>query len=135
VYRHTRELQFLETARRCADWFLSHLPANRVPYWDFDLPEGSDRLHDSSAAAIAASGLLQLAELARESKDYQTAAYEILNELCQDDFLAVSRPGWEGILCHGVYHVHKKLGVDESVMWGDHFFVEALVKAINGIKS
>jgi unsaturated chondroitin disaccharide hydrolase len=30
---------------------------------------------------------------------------------------------------HGVYHYHKQLGVDESVAWGDHFFVEALVKS------
>jgi unsaturated chondroitin disaccharide hydrolase len=31
---------------------------------------------------------------------------------------------------HGVYHLPKGLGVDESVAWGDHFFVEALVKAL-----
>jgi unsaturated chondroitin disaccharide hydrolase len=33
---------------------------------------------------------------------------------------------------HGVYHYHKGLGVDESTAWGDHFFVEALVKAVAG---
>ena len=49
-----------------------------------------------------------------------------------DKFLANATPGWEGILRHGVYHVHKNLGVDESVAWGDHFFVEALVKAVAG---
>ena len=47
-------------------------------------------------------------------------------------FLARSRPEWEGILLHGVYHYHKGLGVDESVAWGDHFFVEALVKVLAG---
>ena len=35
-------------------------------------------------------------------------------------------PGWEGIFKHGVYHTAKNLGVDESVMWGEYFFVEAL---------
>jgi unsaturated chondroitin disaccharide hydrolase len=44
--------------------------------------------------------------------------------------LARSDPGWEGILKNGVYHIHKKLGVDESVMWGDYFFVEALDQAL-----
>ena len=39
-------------------------------------------------------------------------------------------PGWEGILKRGVYHIHKKFGVDESVMWGEFFFVEALAKAL-----
>ena len=38
------------------------------------------------------------------------------------------RPEWEGILMHGVYHLPKGLAVDESVAWGEHFFVEALVK-------
>jgi hypothetical protein len=35
-------------------------------------------------------------------------------------------------MMHGVYHYHKGLWVDESVAWGDHFFVEALVKAAAG---
>ena len=66
----------------------------------------------------------------RASSDrYRAAALTILETLCRDEFLAASRPGWEGILLHGVYHIHKDLGVDESVAWGDHFFVEALVKA------
>ncbi len=39
-------------------------------------------------------------------------------------------PGWEGILKHGVYHTKKNLGVDESVMWGEFFFVEALTKVV-----
>jgi unsaturated chondroitin disaccharide hydrolase len=41
-------------------------------------------------------------------------------------------PDWEGILRHGVYHDPKGLGVDESVAWGEHFFVEALVMAVAG---
>jgi unsaturated chondroitin disaccharide hydrolase len=150
VYRHTGDQQFLVTACRCADWFIDHLPPGRVPYWDFDVSEQRDLKWDSSAAAIAASGLLQLAELTRKRSQaapeiaetapdfamraempakYQSTAFEILFALCDDQFLARSVPGWEGILCHAVYHYHKKLGVDESVMWGDHFFVEALVAA------
>ena len=41
-----------------------------------------------------------------------------------------STPGWEGILKRGVYHIHKKLGVDESVMWGEYFFLEAVMKVL-----
>ena len=43
-------------------------------------------------------------------------------------YLAIDDPGWEGILKHGVYHTAKGLGVDESVMWGEFFFVEAMMK-------
>jgi unsaturated chondroitin disaccharide hydrolase len=133
VHRLTGDRAFLDTACRCADYFLDKLPVGRVPYWDFDLPDGPERLWDSSAAAIASSGLFQLADLATEptvSARYRESALEVLAALCGEEFLASSTPGWEGILRHGVYHIHKKLGVDESVMWGEHFFVEALVKAI-----
>ena len=44
--------------------------------------------------------------------------------------LAIDTPGWEGILKHGVYHTEKNLGVDESVMWGEFFFVQALTKVV-----
>ena len=54
------------------------------------------------------------------------------NDAVTDAFLPRRKPDWEGILMHGVYHYHKALGVDESVAWGDHFFVEALVKALAG---
>ena len=135
VYGLTGEQVFLETACRCADHFLTHLPPGRIPYWDFRLPEGPDRLWDSSAAAIAASGLFQLADLctsrsATSAQRYQQAAFEILDALCSEQFLVSTNSRWEGILLHAVYHYHKRLGVDESVMWGDHFFVEALVKAM-----
>ena len=76
-----------------------------------------------------------LSEAVGETSDqdrYRQAALTILQTLTSDEYLPRQRPEWEGILLHGVYHFHKKLGVDESVAWGDHFFVEALVKAIAG---
>ncbi|HEV3084055.1 MAG TPA: glucuronyl hydrolase, partial [Gemmataceae bacterium] len=67
-----------------------------------------------------------------EQERYRRAALAILQTLCSQRFLPYDQPDWEGILQHGIYHFHKGLGVDESVAWGDHFFVEALVKAIAG---
>jgi unsaturated chondroitin disaccharide hydrolase len=54
---------------------------------------------------------------------------QILTALCQKH-LARSDSKWEGILKGGVYHVHKGLGVDESVMWGEYFFCEALERVL-----
>jgi len=125
----------LDVARRCADCYLRRAPAGLVPPWDFDLPDEVPPLGDSSAAAITASGLWDLSEAVSdpaEQQRYRTAALTILDTLCSDEFLPLRRPEWEGILMHGVYHFHKGLGVEESVAWGDHFFVEALVKAIAG---
>jgi unsaturated chondroitin disaccharide hydrolase len=136
VYRLSGEREFLDTAKRCADYYLRRAASTgMVPWWDFDIPENGPRIWDSSAGAIAASGLFDLAEAVEEEplkERYRHGALTALQTLCTDEFLARTDPKWEGILKHGVYHYHKNLGVDESVAWGEHFFVEALVKAISG---
>ena len=64
---------------------------------------------------------------------YWSTAIQILRALCAK-YLALNDPDWEGVLKGGVYHVHKDLGVDESVMWGEYFFVEALEAALRIIQ-
>jgi unsaturated chondroitin disaccharide hydrolase len=132
AHRLSGEPEFLDTALKCAEFYLRSAGPGLVPPWDFSLPAEAPFLWDSSAAAITACGFLDIAALVTEpehKRRFQEASFTILRTLCSDAFLARSQPGWEGILLHGVYHFHKNLGVDESVAWGDHFFVEALVKA------
>ncbi len=136
VYTYTKDPVDLEVASRNADHFVARLPESMVPPWDFDVPEGPDRIDDSSAGAIAASGLWNLAGLVGDpirAARYRDASLGILNALCRDRYVSWSDPRWEGTLKHGVYHFHKKLGVDESVMWGEFFFLEAVSKAIKGL--
>ncbi len=130
---------FLKVAERNADYWLTHLPEDKVPFWDFDAdlsappPQGAQK--ESSAGAIAASGLLDLAGQTKSpsrASAYRTAALAMLDALVEPEYLASETPGWEGILKHGVYHTTKNLGVDESVMWGEFFFVEALTKVVQG---
>ncbi len=133
VFTYTNDPADLAVAQRNADHFIDRCPAGLVPPWDFDVPPGPDRIDDSSAAAIAASGLWNLAGLTTEpsqAERYRNAALTILDTLCTDRYVAWSTPGWEGVLRHGVYHFHKKLGVDESVIWGDYFFLEAVAKVL-----
>jgi unsaturated chondroitin disaccharide hydrolase len=133
VYAYTNDPADLAVACRNADHFLDRLPESAVPPWDFDVPEGPDRIDDSSAGAIAASGLWNLAGLARDpeaARRYRAGSLAILDALCTDRYLSWDEPDWEGVLKHGVYHFHKKLGVDESVMWGEFFFLEAVCKAL-----
>jgi unsaturated chondroitin disaccharide hydrolase len=137
VFTYTASERDLEVAARNADCFLACCPESLVPPWDFDVPEGPDRIADSSAAAIAASGLWNLAGLFASTEPtradrYRRAALTMLDSLCSDRFLAWCEPAWEGVVKHGVYHFHKKLGVDESVMWGDFFFLEAVDKVLRG---
>ena len=131
-YDFTREPRFLETAEACADFFLENVPANGVAPWDFDAPEESHKQVDTSASAIAASGLFQLAGLSADrvkGRFYEQAALKMVESLSRH-YVADPDSGWEGILKGGVYHIHKGLGVNESVMWGEYFFVEALDKAL-----
>jgi unsaturated chondroitin disaccharide hydrolase len=132
VYEYSRDPRFLETAEACADYYITHANADGVPPWDFLAPKDSRKLLDTSAAAIAASGMLRLCRLLQDSVKghaYWSAAIRILRTLCEKH-VAIKDKKWEGILKGGVYHVHKELGVDESVMWGEYFFVEALDQAL-----
>ena len=127
-YEYTGDVRFLATAEACARYYIEHTSEGGVPPWDFDAPAESRKLLDTSAAAIAASGLLQLAKLAQNPL-FDAAARRTLVTLCQNH-LAAGDAAWEGILKGGVYHLHKNLGVNESVMWGEYFFVEALHRAL-----
>lgn len=138
VYALTGKDEFLQAAERNAEFWLNNLPDDGIPYWDFradlsqPLPWGPQK--DSSAAAIAAGGLADLARQAtspERSQAYRQTALAMLDRLAEPDYLASDTPGWEGVLKHGVYHTGKNLGVDESVMWGDFFFVEAICKVLD----
>ncbi len=140
VYDMTKDHCYLSTARLCADFYLAHTPFDvdtpggpGIPPNDYDDPR-QPVSYESSAAAIASSGLLNLAQLVQDpvhADRYRKAALTILDTLTSPEYLAIDTPGWEGILKHGIYHQAKGLGVDESVMWGEHFFVEAVDKALS----
>jgi unsaturated chondroitin disaccharide hydrolase len=140
VFGYTGRDLDLAVAERNADCFIARCPENFIPPWDFDVESGPDRIDDSSAAAIAASGLWDLAahmssRAQGKAARYRDAALSILDSLCTDRYLAWTNPAWQGIVKHGVYHFHKKLGVDESVMWGEFFFLEAVDKVLRGSSS
>jgi len=132
AFQYVRDPLLLATAEACADFYILHTPADGVPPWDYDAPPDSRKLLDTSAAAIAAAGLLQLGGLTTDAAKghfYREAGRWILTTLCRD-WLATADPQCEGILKGGVYHLHKNLGVNESVMWGEYFFLEALERAL-----
>ena len=110
-----------------------------VTPWDYDAPESgpfSRSQVDTSACAIAASGLLDLAGVASDgvkARAYRDFALTSLRTL-SEKYLGSLTPGFEGILNGGVYHIHKNLGVHEAVMFGEYFFVEALDKALKTLR-
>jgi unsaturated chondroitin disaccharide hydrolase len=126
AYKTSKDEIFLEVAEKLAEYFTKDLPDDYVPYWDFNDPNPS--VKDSSAAAIACSGLVTLYELTSKEK-YKEIASKILISLSTN---YLSEEG-DGILKHGCFYKPKNIGVDESLMWGDYYFVEAIIKVLEEV--
>lgn len=132
TYNATGDPTLVDAAWRCAEYFLAHLPADNVPYWDLVYSDGSGALRDSSAAAIAVCGLFELSRIGHDLERSQragAAANRILDSLVAD--YTPARPeDSDALLLHGVYDLPGSNGVDEGTLWGDYFYLEALMRAV-----
>ncbi len=129
--RATDKAEYLGLAERLARYYLGRLDDGLVPPWDFDDPAAPQTLRDSSAAAIVASALLDVAALHGEGAaagGWAEHALRMLDSLCRD-YLA-REEGHRGLLKHGCYSTPHNDGVDSAVLFGDFYFVEALCKAL-----
>lgn len=130
VYRHLRDPVLIETAAQLANYFLNRLPDDFVCCWDLVFTDPSTP-RDSSAAAIAVCGLLELAKHLPESDvdrpTYAAAAKAIATSLIAG-YACKSDDPCDGLLLHGVYHMPNHFGVDECCIWGDYFYLEALAR-------
>jgi unsaturated chondroitin disaccharide hydrolase len=128
-YRETRNPAYLDAAVRMADYFLEHLPEDHVPFWDFNLPaDDSRRYKDASAAAIAASGLLELRGYVEDPGRYDAAVRDMLGSLAERYLSRGTRSS--GILLHAAYNANSRnpFDRDASTVWGDYYFLEALLR-------
>jgi unsaturated chondroitin disaccharide hydrolase len=125
AYRRTGDLAFLDTAKNIAN---SYLALSRCALPPNDWQEPSPTLPvEASSAAIAAAGLARIgATLGEAGSAYLEAARRTVELLCDPAYLSIDDPQWEGIIRHAIYHEKKAVGVDESVMWGDYYFLEAV---------
>ena len=116
---------------RAADCYLKRLPADWVPYWDFDAAEqlSEPQPRDASAAAITASALLELAGYVAEEADaerYFTAAVRTLQALSSADYQ--SREAKSSFLLHSTGHMPRGWEIDASISYADYYYLEALVR-------
>jgi hypothetical protein len=137
AYRLTGQPEFLAMAEKVTDWYLNHLPTgDMVPYWDFNDPAIPNTFKDSSAAAVAADGMVQLASLepnATSAARYRQAAADTLAQLASPAYLNENGTEGRGILLHGAWFVPEPYhNGDASVIWGDYFFLEAINKYMGG---
>ena len=128
TYRWTGDEVFRAVAQRLADYAMRHAPSDRVPFWDYNAPEIPNTYRDSSAAAVMASGLLELAAIETDvtrAAQWREFAEKITLSLWQN--YSSRGTNIPAILLHGTRSVPHGLA-DHALIYGDYYFVETLTK-------
>lgn len=132
TYIYLPEATVPDMFKRITNYYLNRLPEDLIPYWDLIFTSG-DEERDSSAAAIAICGMLEMTRWLDDSDPlkavYRNAALHTLNSL-MDNYTTKGLPESNGLLLHGVYSKPRNDGVDECNLWGDYFYLEALVRCM-----
>ncbi|MCC2971790.1 glycoside hydrolase family 88 protein [Massilia sp. IC2-476] len=132
MYRETKKPEYLQQAHNIAAFFMNHprLPADKVPYWDFDDTAIPNAPRDSSAAAIVSSALLELAQFSDKqlAQRYRSFAEAQLRSLASPEYLAA--PGENGgfLLKHATGHKPAGKEIDVPLNYADYYFLEALLR-------
>ena len=130
MYRETRDPKYLEQAKNIAHFLLTNpnLPADKIPYWDFNAPDIPNALRDASAASIMASGLLELSGYvdAKTGENYIKSAETMLKSLSNATYKAKIGTNGGFIIQHGVGHNPQKTEVDVPLTYADYYFLEAM---------
>lgn len=138
MYRETGDQRYLQQAESIADFLLNHpnLPADNIPYWDFNAPNIPNALRDASAAAIMSSALLELCTYVNRSsaKKYYAVAESILSTLSTPEYFATGKTNGGFLLRHGVGHLPQKSEVDVPLTYADYYYVEAMKRYKYGFK-
>jgi len=132
MYRETKKPEYLARAISSADFLCGHrnLPADKIPYWDYEAAEIPYAPRDVSAAAIMASALLELsgyAEPAKAARYRDTALCQILS-LCSPAYRAAPGENGHFLLMHGTGHLPGNSEIDVPLNYADYYFLEALLR-------
>jgi unsaturated chondroitin disaccharide hydrolase len=128
-YRETHRKEFLDFAQKVAEVYLKRLPADLIPYWDFNAPEIPNAPRDASAAAVTASALLDLSTYVQnttQAKRYYRLAAAMLSKLSSASYQ--SRNVNSAFLLHSTGHHPAGTEIDASIIYADYYYLEALIK-------
>lgn len=142
VYRETKDPKFLNAAMKAADFYLNNkdLPKDMIPYWDLNVCDstfkpvwknvGQQSLlkRDASAAAIVASGLMELSQFAGNGgTKYKNAAKKILVSL-SGPYRSTLGENNNFLLKHSVGSFPNNEEIDVPLVYADYYFLEALMR-------
>ena len=134
MYRETGVPEYLAQSENVARMLLGRLPEDGVPYWDFDSPAIPEDDKDASAAAVMASGFIELSTLTKDEKlaaDCLSMAERQLRTLSSDEYLAAEGECAGFILKHSTGNKPGNSEIDVPLSYADYYFVEALVRINN----
>lgn len=131
MYRETKDKKYLEQAKHIAAFYMHHpnLPADKIPYWDFNAPHSDNEPRDASAAAIVASALLELrgyvpAALGKTYKDFAEAT---LVSLSSPAYFA-AEGNHHFLLKHSTGFLPGNSEIDTPLIYADYYYIEALLR-------
>ncbi|MGQ7947287.1 glycoside hydrolase family 88 protein [Flavobacterium sp. WC2509] len=132
MYRFTKDPAYLKQAQGIAKFILNnpHLPADKVPYWDFDATDIPNALRDVSAGAVYASALLELGQYTSgtEKQNYVAVAKTILKSLSSSKYRAQLGSNGGYLLMHSVGSIPHNSEIDVPLTYADYYFLEALLR-------
>ena len=136
LYRFTGEEKYLQTAEWMLNYYMAHQPTDQLIPWDFNVPHEDAKYYDSSAMAIVLCGMLELKKWIEEDRkeSLNNEIDKLLNILISRALIPKNKnSAVTGILGHGSYHVRGGKVPDGSVIWGDYFFVEAIMRMTGNV--
>lgn len=131
MYRETKDKKYLKLAEGIAQFVINHanLPADKVPYWDFDAPGIPNEERDASAAAVFASAFLELSTYSKQNKDlYFNTAEQMLASLASPAYTANLNENNNFILKHSVGHKPGNSEINTPLVYADYYYLEALLR-------
>jgi unsaturated chondroitin disaccharide hydrolase len=132
LYRETKDPVYLQQASHIAQFLLHHpnLPADKIPYWDFNAPGIPTTERDVSAGAIICSALLELSRYVKgkTAKTYFTTAAAMLHSLSSPAYRAAVGENGGFILKHGTGNFPKNADVNVPLIYADYYYIEAMLR-------
>jgi unsaturated chondroitin disaccharide hydrolase len=134
-YRETRNPIYLKQAENIAGFILNNplMPADLIPYWDYNAPEIPNEPRDASAAAVMASALYELSTYSRQGKLYYQKADLIVKNLTEK-YTALPGTNRGFILLHSTGSKPANSEIDKPLSYADYYYLEALTRKSNLIK-
>jgi unsaturated chondroitin disaccharide hydrolase len=128
-YRFTKDPVYLKQAENIARFILNHknMPADLVPYWDFDAPNIPNEPRDASAAAVIASGLYELSGYSKNKVLYLQKADKMLSSLATK-YISPIGENKGFILVSSTGSKPSNSEVDVPISYADYYYLEALLR-------